>query len=112
MLAHTLTYWARTLAILCPMLSITVTGPAQETAPAKPSVLMPTRSSAGDLKIGGELPGLPRGTLRYIRYKDLLALPQETYTISDDSNFNGEAQISGVALTTLAKLFERVRTQI
>jgi len=87
------------------MLSITVAGPAQETAPAKPSVLMPTRSSAGDLEIGGELPGLPRGTLRYIRYEDLLALPQETYTISDDSNFNGEAQISGVALTTLAKLF-------
>jgi mono/diheme cytochrome c family protein len=36
-----------------------------------------------------------------------LTLPQETYTVSDDANFKGPAEISGVALTTLAKLFGR-----
>lgn len=32
-------------------------------------------------------------------------MPQETYTISDDSNFKGKTEISGVPLTSLAKLF-------
>jgi len=74
-------------------------------ASAQHSLLLPARSSAGDLEIGGELAGLPPGTLRYVRYEDLLTLPQETYTISDDSNFKGQTEISGIALTTLAKLF-------
>jgi mono/diheme cytochrome c family protein len=43
--------------------------------------------------------------VRFVRYEDLLKLPQETYTISDDTNFHGKTEISGVALTTLAKLF-------
>ena len=33
-----------------------------------------------------------------------MKLPQETYTVSDDSNFSGKTQISGVPLTELAKL--------
>lgn len=68
-------------------------------------MLRSARSSPGDLEIGGELAGLPGNTVRYVRYEDLLTLPQETYTISDDSNFKGTTEISGVALTTLAKLF-------
>lgn len=67
--------------------------------------LFTARSSPGDLEIGGELAGLPKGTVRYVRYEDLLKLPQETYIISDDTNFKGKAEISGVALTTLARLF-------
>ena len=63
------------------------------------------RSSPGDLEIGGELAGLPAGAVGYIRYEDLLALPQESYTISDDANFKGQVEISGVPLVTLAKLF-------
>lgn len=83
--------------------------PSQSIPPASPAssrtLLLAARSSPGDLEIGGELAGLPRGTVRYLRYEDLLALPQETYTISDDSNFKGKTEISGVALATLAKLF-------
>ncbi len=68
-------------------------------------ILRSVPSSPDDLEIGGELAGLAAGTVRYIRYEDLLALPQETYTVSGDSNFKGQTEISGVALTTLAKLF-------
>jgi mono/diheme cytochrome c family protein len=75
-----------------------------KSAPARIS-LIAERSSPGDLEIGGELAGLPAGAVRYVRYEDLLALPQESYTISDDTNFKGQVEISGVALITLAKLF-------
>jgi hypothetical protein len=63
------------------------------------------RSSEGDLEIGGELAGASASSVRYLRYDDLLMLPQETYTVSDDTNLKGKTEISGVALTTLAKLF-------
>jgi mono/diheme cytochrome c family protein len=76
-------------------------------------LLRTSRSSPGDLEVGGELKGLQPGSTRYVRYDDLLRLPQETYSVSDDSNFKGETQISGVALTTLAKLFgERAHSDL
>jgi len=67
-------------------------------------ILRSERSSPGDLEVGGELKGLPAGATRYVRYDDLLRLPQESYTVSDDSNFRGKTQIAGVSLTTLAGL--------
>jgi mono/diheme cytochrome c family protein len=69
------------------------------------TLLRTTRSSPGDLEIGGELAGLSTGAVRFVRYEDLLILPQETYTISDDANFKGRTEISGVPLVTLARLF-------
>jgi len=69
------------------------------------SMLREQRSSPGDLEVGGDLAGLPQGATRYLRYEDLLRLPQETYTVSDDPNFPGKTVISGVALSTLARLF-------
>jgi hypothetical protein len=39
-----------------------------------------------------------------VRYDDLLQLPQETHNVSDDSNFRGATEISGVALSTLAQI--------
>jgi len=67
-------------------------------------VLRAGRSSPGDLEVGGELKrGVP-GATRYIRYEDLLRLPQETYTVSDDSNFKGKVEISGVSLEALTRL--------
>lgn len=53
--------------------------------------------------MGGNVAGAAAGSTRYVHYADLLRLPQETYTIRDDSNFKGKTEISGVALTTLAK---------
>lgn len=89
------------LSLLLPVFSQGAT-PANS---AKVPALLAQRSAPGDLEVGGELAGLPAGSVRYVRYEDLLTLPQESYTISDDSNFKGTAEISGVALTTLAKLF-------
>jgi cytochrome c551/c552 len=69
------------------------------------SILRLQRSSPGDLEVGGELAGVPPGSTRYVRYEDLLKLPQETYTVSDDSNFPHNTVVSGVALATLAERF-------
>ncbi|HEY1903759.1 MAG TPA: c-type cytochrome [Terracidiphilus sp.] len=68
-------------------------------------VLHTQRSSPGDLEVGGELANLPPGSTRFIRYEDLLRLPQETYTVSDDSNLPARTEVSGVALDTLAHVF-------
>jgi hypothetical protein len=68
------------------------------------NILHAERSSAGDLEVGGDLAGLPPGATRYIRYEDLLRLPQETYTVSDDSNLPAKTEITGAALETLARL--------
>jgi mono/diheme cytochrome c family protein len=69
------------------------------------SMLHVKRSSTGDLEVGGELKGLPAGSTRYVRYRDLLRLPQESYTVTDDTNLPGKTKISGVSLATLARLF-------
>ena len=69
------------------------------------NILHVSRASAGDLEIGGDLAGLPPGATRYIRYEDLLRLPQETYTVNDDSNLPHGTKISGVPLAMLAQLF-------
>jgi hypothetical protein len=68
-------------------------------------ILHMQRTSPGDLEVGGELASLPPGSTRFVHYEDLLALPQENYTVSDDSNFPPNTAIGGVELTTLARLF-------
>ena len=70
-------------------------------------ILHVERSSPGDLELGGELVGVPPGATRYVRYEDLLQLPQETYTVNDDVNFAHGTVIGGVALDLLAKQFAR-----
>lgn len=71
------------------------------------SILHTTRESPSDLELGGELAGLPPKTTRYITRKDLLALPQVSYTVTDDPSFKGlgPTRISGVSLEELAKRF-------
>jgi len=73
--------------------------------PAAPSGLLEragnSRTTVTDLEIGGDLRGLSPGSTRYLRREDLLALPQVTYTVSDDSNFTGPTEISGVLLEDL-----------
>jgi hypothetical protein len=66
-------------------------------------ILHAERSSVDDLEVGGEALHIPRGSVRYIHYGDLLRLPQETYTVSDDSNLLPQTEIGGVALETLAR---------
>ena len=71
------------------------------------TILHAERSSPGDLEFSGEIAGAPAGDSRYVSYQDLLRLPQETYSIADDSNFHGKTDVSGVALSTLAETFSK-----
>jgi mono/diheme cytochrome c family protein len=66
-------------------------------------VLNTSRSSPSDLELGGELAGLPSGSNRYISRDQLLVLPQVSYAVSDDANFKGPVQISGVSLQELTR---------
>jgi len=59
------------------------------------------RQSPLDLEIGGDLPGLPTGIVRYIAREELMKLPQVNDAVDDDANFAGKAEISGVLLTEL-----------
>jgi mono/diheme cytochrome c family protein len=79
---------------------------AMATLPAADShtVLHAERSSAGDLEVGGELAGVSAGATRFIRYEDMLRLPQESFTVNDDSNLPSGTRISGVSLDSLAHL--------
>ena len=67
------------------------------------------RQHPSDLEIGGELTGLPPGSTRYITREELLAMPQLSYTVSDDANFTAETKIGGVDLTEWRKRSERRR---
>jgi hypothetical protein len=93
------------MRVFLPMVAIAALGATPFYA--SPGILHVERSSPGDLEVGGELSGVPTGSTRYIRYEDLLQLPLETSTVSDDSNFRGKTEIEGVALETLVRLLGR-----
>jgi mono/diheme cytochrome c family protein len=74
----------------------------QSAAPAAViATLHEQRVSASDLEVGGEVAGLPPGTTRYITRDDLLALPQVSHTVTDDTNFAGPTRVGGVLLEEL-----------
>ena len=56
------------------------------------------RQLPSDLEVGGDLPGLPADSTRYIARDELLAMPQVSFTAKDDSNFTGPTMIDGVRL--------------
>jgi mono/diheme cytochrome c family protein len=74
-------------------------------ASARPSgtTLRTSRSSALDLEVAGDLAGLPHRSIRYLTREDLRALPQVSYTVTDDANLTGPASISGVSLEELSR---------
>ena len=82
-------------------------GPQTSSAADSTGILHATRELPSDLELGGELAGLPPKTTVYITRQDLLALPQVSYTVTDDPNFKGlgPTRISGVSLEELAKRF-------
>lgn len=65
--------------------------------------LLTARSLPSDLELGGELAGAPPGETRYITREQLLALPQLSYRVTDDTNFAGPTEVSGVSLAELAR---------
>jgi len=63
------------------------------------------RSSRLDLEVSGDLAGSFKGSKAYLRRKDLLALPQVEFTVSNDANFTQPVKVRGVELQVLAKDF-------
>jgi mono/diheme cytochrome c family protein len=62
------------------------------------------RTSPSDLELDGDIPGATREQAkRYITREQLLALPQITYTVTNDANFSGPTEISGVELDQLVQ---------
>jgi hypothetical protein len=59
------------------------------------------RSSPQDLEITGDVPGIPAGQSRFLRYADLAALKQASFTVKDDIDFDGPVQLTGVPLDDL-----------
>jgi mono/diheme cytochrome c family protein len=102
----------RSLAVAGLFLATTITlqiaAPARAQAPSvagvvRLSALHTTRTLPSDLELSGEITALPPGATRYITRDDLLALPQVSYTITDDANFTGSTQVSGVLLEELIR---------
>jgi mono/diheme cytochrome c family protein len=62
------------------------------------------RMAADDLKLSGELPGLPANAVRFVSYSDLLTLPQVAFTVTDDPNFSRKGEISGIYLDELLRV--------
>lgn len=77
---------------------------SEATRPAE-AIWHATRTSPLDLELGGDLVGLSAGAKRYVSRQDLVALPQVSYTVTDDLNFDGATRVSGVELELLARTF-------
>ncbi len=90
--------WCVALIATVATLSLTESSIAQQTLP-----LHEKRASASDLKLSGTLPGVPKNAVRFVSYSDLLKLQQVTLTVSNDSNFKGKTEISGVYLEQLLR---------
>jgi cytochrome c2 len=93
------------LALLCAAASLCAANRA--IAPSVTAAHIPlhrTRQSPTDLELGGSLAGVPRGQTRFVSFADLATLPQETYTVTDDTNFGKTVRITGIALEKLPAL--------
>jgi mono/diheme cytochrome c family protein len=73
---------------------------SQSTAPLALKLRV-DRSSPTDLEIGGDVKAEPGGATWYLTRADLLALPQTSFTVGDDSNFFVPTRVSGVRLEDL-----------
>ncbi len=62
------------------------------------------RMSTTDLELSGDLPGSSAYAGRFMAYDELLKLPQVTFTVTDDVNFQGRAKIQGVYLDELLRI--------
>jgi mono/diheme cytochrome c family protein len=89
---------------LLPLLVVLIASQAHaQTFTTLHAKLHATRTSPLDLELGGDLANLPPDSTRYITREDLLALPQVNYTVTNDTNFTGPTQVTGVSLEELAR---------
>jgi len=94
-----MTHTSRSLVALLVLCGMTVCTAAFQTEHRL--VLQTERQAPSDLEVGGSLQNVPRGETRFVSYESLLSLPQESYTVTDDTNFGTTAQVSGVSLEKL-----------
>ncbi len=94
-----MTHTSRSLVALFVLYGMTVCMAAFRTRQLP--VLQTARHAPSDLEIGGSLQGVPPGVTRFVSYNLLLSLPQESYTVRDDTNFGRTVHISGVSLADL-----------
>lgn len=66
-------------------------------------LLHDSRTSPRDLELDDDLGGAGAYSVRYVSYSELLRLPQVTFTVTDDSNFHGKAEIKGIYLDELLR---------
>jgi mono/diheme cytochrome c family protein len=81
---------------------------SRQVAAAEVGLVHPARASKTDLEVSWSAVGGGAGAVRgFVAYKDLLALPQVSATVSGDENFTAmhtpSAQVTGVTLDVLAK---------
>jgi mono/diheme cytochrome c family protein len=80
---------------------------ASQSQPVKKLTIALTRNADDDLEVTGMVAGLPAGAVGYVSYAELVALPQITTTIQNDSNFAHQpargVRITGIRLEHLAK---------
>jgi len=94
-----MTHTSRSLVALLVLCGMTVCTAAFQTEHRL--VLQTERQAPSDLEVGGSLQNVPRGETRFVSYESLLSLPQESYTVTDDTNFGTTVQVSGVSLEKL-----------
>lgn len=89
------------LALCFVVLAVAVTALHSGAAGPQRLALQTQRSSPQDLELTGDLAGVAAGQSRFVRYADLAALPQVSYTVKDDPDFTQPVRLSGVALDEL-----------
>jgi len=61
------------------------------------------RTSASDLEVAGDVPGVPRGETRYARREDLLAISRSMAVTANDGAFTVPSNVKAVPLGDLAR---------
>jgi hypothetical protein len=86
---------------------IAVAGSVAITASDVPKLSVHEKSlSSQDLKLSGDLPGLPPKSVRFVSYDELARLPQVTVTVTNDPNFHGRTEIAGVYLDVVLQALD------
>jgi len=77
-----------------------------QSAETQKLALHENRTSSTDLELSGDVSGSQAYAGMYASYADLLKLPQVTFTVTDDVNFPGKADLGGVSLETVMKVLQ------
>ena len=101
--------WVGSFLVATALGCLLLTAAHSQLKAAKPAKLLKTtRQSSTDLEVSGLLAGVTSSSHRFIRYSDLLKLPQVKATITGDENFadmhTATVHVSGVSLEVLSRM--------